>query len=55
MLLIAQFQVEPGERLAAKDAFDRVAAVQVLPLRQLGGLLDASALTAPNAEWDLIL
>lgn len=55
MLLIAQFRAEPGERLAAKDAFDRVAAVQVLPLRQLGGLLDASALTNPNAEWDLIL
>ena len=55
MLLIAQFRAEPGERLAADNAFDRVAAVQVLPLRQLGGLLDASALTDPDAEWDLIL
>lgn len=55
MLLIAQFRVEPGERLAADNAFDRVAAVQVLPLRQLGGLLDTSALMTPNAEWDLIL
>jgi hypothetical protein len=55
MLLIAQFRAEPGERLAADNAFDRVAAVQVLPLRQLGGLLDASALTDPGAEWDLIL
>jgi hypothetical protein len=55
MLLIAQFRAERGEQLAPKHAFDRVAAVQVLPLRQLGGLLDASAFMDPNAEWDLIL
>jgi hypothetical protein len=55
MLLIAQFRAEPGEPVAANNAFDRVAAVQALPLRQLGGLLDASAFTDPNAEWHLIL
>jgi hypothetical protein len=54
-LVIAQFRAAPGERLRAADALSRAAAVQVLPLQQLEGLVDASALVDPNAEWDLVL
>ena len=55
MLLIAQFRAAPRESLDAEQAFDRVAAVQVLPLRHLDGLLDTSALMGPATDWDLVL
>ncbi len=55
VLLIAQFRAAPHESLDAEQAFDRVAAVQVLPLRHLDGLLDTSALMAPATDWDLVL
>jgi hypothetical protein len=55
VLLIAQFRAAPHELLDAEQAFDRVAAVQVLPLRHLNGLLDTSALMGPATDWDLVL
>lgn len=53
VLVIAHFRAAAGG-LEPEQAFDGVAAVQVLPLRQLAGLLDTSTLMDPNAEWDLI-
>ena len=55
VFLIVQFRAGPNEQLRADDALDRVAAVQILPLRHLDGLLDTSALMDPRAAWDLTL
>jgi hypothetical protein len=55
MLVMAQFRAASGERIEPGDAFDRVVAVQLLPLRQLEGLLDTSALETPDSAWDLVL
>jgi hypothetical protein len=55
VLVIAQFRARPGEALAAEQVFDRVAAVEALPLRQLAGLLDTSVLMHPTTAWDLVL
>ncbi len=55
MLVFVQFRAAPGERLSPDDAFERVVAVQALPLRQLEGLLDPSGLGDPDEGWDLAL
>jgi hypothetical protein len=55
VLVFAQFRATAGESLRPANVYDRVVAVQVLPLRQLEGLLDTSALMASGAEWDLVL
>ncbi len=44
-----------NERLRARDAYNRAVAVQVLPLRELNGIVDTSALTDPGTTWDLVL
>jgi hypothetical protein len=55
VLVLAQFDAAPGEQLDAEKALDRVAAVQVVPLRQLNGLVDAEELTNSTTVWDLVL
>ena len=55
VFLLAQFRADPGEALSSTQALEQVAAVQVLPLRHLDGLLSASALMDENTEWDLVL
>ena len=54
-LLLVQFRADPGERISNEEAYDRAAAVQVVPLRQIRDVVDRDALMDPAAGWDLVL
>jgi hypothetical protein len=52
VLVLVQFRADRGERLTPENAAKRVAALQVVPLRQLRGLVEASSF---DDDWDLEL
>jgi hypothetical protein len=54
VLLLVQFRADPGERFAPDDVLARVAAVQIVPLHHLEGMIERDALLSPGAAWDLV-